>query len=409
MAANVDVLTPVGVDFAALLAIVTGSGNVQLESASSDDTTVTLRTDLGVVVLSGLRFDGSPFTGFTSGIVKSAYFYAPDAAVNYGDLRQGALLSLENVGIDLPSFWDDVSAAYFDGDQAAAGRARDTLARFAYDFDGNAGDDGFVGGNPGDDISGLGGNDTLIGNNGNDTIAGGTGNDILDGGAGNDILNGGGGNDTMTGGSGSDKYFADSAGDRVIEGATSGRDRVIASADFGLAATTQVELLETNSLAGTAGIDLAGSNTDNTITGNAGANVLRGLGGSDVLDGWLGNDTLSGGTGKDFFEFTSALGKGASANVDTLLDYSRVDDTIRLSADIFAATSGAGPRNILVAEQFALSTEAAEANDRIIYNETPGTLFYDADGGSRANAVAFARIADPATADLAFSDFVVVA
>ena len=73
------------------------------------------------------------------------------------------------------------------------------------------------------------------------------------------------------------------------------------------------------------------------------------------------------------------------------------------------ACSTSGKRHELATGPFALSTEAAEGNDRIISNETTGTLFYDADGGSRANAVAFARIADPATADLAFSDFVVVA
>ena len=55
-----------------------------------------------------------------------------------------------------------------------------------------------------------------------------------------------------------------------------------------------------------------------------------------------------------------------------------------------------------------MSTQAEQAEDRIIYDAGTGELFCDVDGGSRANAVLLADIANPSTAGLAFDDFVLV-
>jgi Ca2+-binding RTX toxin-like protein len=371
MAVNVDVLTASGVDFATFLAVISGDGGAEITGFPSNSSTkIEVPTNLGVFVLTGTGFDGSVFSGFTDGTVTGAFLYPPGTNVNDANLAENAILSIDGFNIDLPSFYDDVQAAY-GGDAAALARVKALIGSYSYDFEGNAGGDGFVGGLR------------------------------------KDRLDGGGGSDTLAGGDGGDTYFVDLATDIVIEGNTGDRDRVIASVDYRLAAGAEVEFLQTNRLGGTLGIDLTGSNTDNDITGNAGKNRLTGLRGDDVLNGSLGNDTLNGGAGSDTFEFTSALAGRAGANVDTIKAFSHADDTISLSARIFTEVDGTGPTGVLVAEQFALSTDQAETDDRIIYDAASGVLSYDADGGSRGNAVEFARISNPGTAGLAFDDFVV--
>ena len=61
----------------------------------------------------------------------------------------------------------------------------------------------------------------------------------------------------------------------------------------------------------------------------------------------------------------------------------------------------------LAAEAFALSTEAEEADDRIIYNQSTGEVFFDADGGTRDDLTLFATISNK-PGDLAADDFLVI-
>ncbi|MBA2920986.1 hypothetical protein GON01_16470, partial [Sphingomonas sp. MAH-20] len=129
-----------------------------------------------------------------------------------------------------------------------------------------------------------------------------TGNEFsqyLAGNAADNVLDGGGGADTTAGGAGNDWHLVDSSSDSVIEHAGQGYDRVIASSSFRLTADADVELLLTSAPAGTQAIDLAGSDTVNTVYGNEGANHLYGMGGDDALSGFGGNDVLDGGTGAD--------------------------------------------------------------------------------------------------------------
>lgn len=112
------------------------------------------------------------------------------------------------------------------------------------------------------------------------------------GNAGNNILNGGAGADIMIGGAGDDVYEVDSAGDRAIEAAGEGIDRVRASVTHALGAN-----VENLILLGTA--DINGF-------GNALANIIAGNAGSNVLNGGAGDDTLIGGAGDDVYDVDSA-------------------------------------------------------------------------------------------------------
>lgn len=92
-------------------------------------------------------------------------------------------------------------------------------------FDGDDGNNLYIGTSAADRIRGFGAIDLLRGGSGNDTIEGGDGpdslygdrgDDTISGGRGDDLLRGGKGNDTLDGGEGEDTIRADLGNDRII-------------------------------------------------------------------------------------------------------------------------------------------------------------------------------------------------
>ncbi len=219
-------------------------------------------------------------------------------------------------------------------------------------------------------------NNNLVGGAGNDTLRGLGGNDTLRGGAGNDILDGGTGADSMVGGTGNDTYYVDNTGDRVIETKNNGTDTVKANINYGL--PNHVENLI---LTGKANLKGTGNKLNNTIKGNKGNNSLKGQAGNDtlignsgkdILTGAGGDDILTGGAGKDIFVFNSK-----KEGIDTITDFKSDVDIIQIKASGFGGGLQAG---ILADHKFVLGTKAKDANDRFIYNQSNGKLFFDADG-----------------------------
>ena len=90
------------------------------------------------------------------------------------------------------------------------------------------------------------------------------------------------------------------------------------------------------------------------------------------------------------------------ANVDTLTDFSASVDTIRLDHNIFDAFAPGA----LADNAFVIGNKAHDANDRIIYNDKNGKLFFDADGKGGEHQVLFARLDHHL--DLSHSDFLIV-
>ena len=239
-------------------------------------------------------------------------------------------------------------------------------------------------------ITGTAATDYLYGAAAADIIYGLAGNDYLYGRAGDDILHGGTGSDRMTGEAGNDIYYVDYTSDLVIEAANGGIDTVRTT----LAATMAAANVENLQYIGTG--NFRGS-------GNALANEIRGGAGNDTLDGGLGNDQIFGGAGADAFVFKSTLG---ATNVDTLRDFDAASDKIHLENAVFTALTTAGA---LTASAFVYGTAAADASDRIIFNEATGALIYDRDGTGSAAAVQFATL-DPAgfSGTLTAANFLVV-
>ena len=76
------------------------------------------------------------------------------------------------------------------------------------------------------------------------------------------------------------------------------------------------------------------------LYGQGGNDRVEGGSGNDSLYGGAGLDQLLGGSGYDSFVFNTAL--DPAANVDQILDFSTIYDTIRLDDAIFTALAGTG-------------------------------------------------------------------
>jgi Ca2+-binding RTX toxin-like protein len=121
--------------------------------------------------------------------------------------------------------------------------------------------------------------------------------------------------------------------------------------------------------------------------------------GNDIINGGSGYDLLAGGAGRDIFLFNAAL----AGSRDQISDFSVPFDTIRLENAIFTAVGAPG---VLAAAAFRVGSAAADATDRIIYDNTTGNVFYDRDGTGAAAQVKFAEL--DAGLALTRADFVVV-
>lgn len=266
----------------------------------------------------------------------------------------------------------------------------------------------------------VGTNITIAGDGGDDTIYGTAEANVIDGGTGRDRMDGGNGGDTyrVTGNqAGGWSSFADF--DTYADTGASGQDVIKAvgnKVDIGLArfdATSGIEVIDTSGATGQARIlgnytsdsfdfsNVTFVGTNILIHAGDGNDVVKGSAGADLVNGGKGNDTLSGGLGMDRFLFDTGLDK--YSNVDRILDFKAVDDTVLIDDAIFKK---AGALGTLSAGAFVTGSKALDASDRIIYNATTGDLFYDADGTGSSAAVQFAKLGT--NLGLTNADFLIV-
>jgi Ca2+-binding RTX toxin-like protein len=302
-------------------------------------------------------------------------------------------------------------------------------------INGTAGNDSLTGGPGNDTINGLAGNDTLDGSRGNDSLTGGVGNDsfiyaavpgsdadrIADFSSGSDSIrldanwfsNGLGGNgdfaaDDVRFYAAPGATFAHDFNDRIVYNTTTGDlyysnhqvsqllftlqgAPTITASDISVinALNTGIQISGTNgndSIDGTPGGDgVNGNGGDDTINGgdggdaiggDAGNDWVAGGNGDDFIDGSSGNDTLVGGAGADTFNF----GYWPSAvDADQIADFTSATDTIRLQAGVMAAL-GAEGRMSAGDPRFSAAPDNSNATV-IHYNTSTGQLWYTADPG----------------------------
>ena len=266
------------------------------------------------------------------------------------------------------------------GQDVIRGEGGDDLINGGFGDDtlyGQDGADHLSGSNDADHVYGGLGNDTESGDAGDDTVVGGTGDDVISGVDGNDSISGDAGADRLFGGNGSDLLYGGDGDDFLVGGA------------------------QGDTLNGGNGADtLTGGTDDDALSGGVGKDVLSGGDGRDFLRGGPDNDTLTGGASIDVFNF-NFLG---TANADRITDFRHGSDLIGLDSATFAAVHAA-----LDAGEFRLGSAAQDGDDRIIYDQASGRLFYDPDGtrhGAQSAApVLFAIVANHVA--LTFLDFIV--
>jgi len=126
---------------------------------------------------------------------------------------------------------------------------------------------------------------------------------------------------------------------------------------------------------GDAGDLLDGGNGLDALFGESGADQLFGRGGSDRLVGWYGHDTISSGSGHD------VIGYGAdardAANSDHITDFNAKADRFDFNLPDFSEVGALGK---LAKGMFHAGSAADDADDRFIYDQGNGCLYYDADG-----------------------------
>src|SRR5262249_60872501 len=125
---------------------------------------------------------------------------------------------------------------------------------------------------------------------------------------------------------------------------------------------------------------LTGSGGGDSLNGGPGNAFLVGGAGNDALEGGVGQDSLNGGDGSDSFVFRQTL--PAAGGVDFITDFTSGSDKLLFDNAAFTALGAdgdftAGDGRFLAG---AGRTTGADADDRLIYDTTPGTLWYDADG-----------------------------
>lgn len=119
-----------------------------------------------------------------------------------------------------------------------------------------------------------------------------------------------------------------------------------------------------------------------SITTGSGSDSLTGTAGNDTLNGGKGGDWLEGGSGSDTFVFDNLDG-----NYDQVYDFISVTDKLELSLTAFA---GIGEVGLFDADTLAFGTTAGDADDRLIYDSSGGSLYYDGDGNGADVAILIA-------------------
>ncbi|WP_416670251.1 cadherin domain-containing protein [Egbenema bharatensis] len=185
------------------------------------------------------------------------------------------------------------------------------------------------------------------GNDRNNRIRGTKNNDIILGEGGNDKIDGRDGNDFISGGTGNDR--------------------------------------------------LVGGQGNDYLNGEAGNDKLLGGDGNDTLVGGGGRDILTGGAGRDRF----VLNTPNQGNV-RITDFAK-KDILQISGEEFGSDLRAG---ILAKAQFRLGATSKTANDRFIFNDKTGALFFDADGLGGEAQMQIAKLSRGA--DLTYRNIVVV-
>ena len=147
-----------------------------------------------------------------------------------------------------------------------------------------------------------------------------------------------------------------------------------------------------------------GGNGNDSIIGGAGNDVffggddddtLIGGNGDDILFGDNEDDTLTGSSGSDAFSY-NIRDSGPQPGTDLITDFTLGEDAIFIDevVGLFGLESGE-----LKPEQFVAGTSSNDSDDRFIYDQSLGNLFFDQDGTGSSAQVQLATLSSAPSID----------
>ncbi|MEF8756276.1 MAG: hypothetical protein V5B60_20455 [Accumulibacter sp.] len=181
----------------------------------------------------------------------------------------------------------------------------------------------------------------VTGSASDDSLAGSASNNLLSGGAGSDTLDGAAGADTMIGGDGNDIYRVDDAGDVVTETGSDARTGGLDVVYSALSTYTLTSNVENLRLLASSAADGVGNSLDNTLFAGSGRNLLDGGTGNDTVsyvDAASGVSVNLSITGE---QLTGGSGSDELLNIENLAG-SDFDDLLRGDASRNEISGGAG-------------------------------------------------------------------
>ena len=101
----------------------------------------------------------------------------------------------------------------------------------------------------------------------------------------------------------------------------------------------------------------------------------------NTIIGREGRDVLKGQAGADIFVFDRAIG---ADNVDRIIDFNVNEadegDVLKMKGSVFGGLAA----GVLDAALFVVGTVAADADDRFVFDQASGRLWFDGDGAGGA-------------------------
>jgi Ca2+-binding RTX toxin-like protein len=245
------------------------------------------------------------------------------------------------------------------------------------------------------------GNDTILGGAGNENIMAGAGDDLILSGAGADTIDGGAGNDYLSIKNASDITnttisYSNSASGSILGGSNNGTTfQNIEIVEFTTGSgddIIDVSAANKSTIVAGAGNDtifgsaiganyILGGDGDDKIVGGAGNDTLIGGAGNDTLTGGGGKDLLTGGGGSNTFHFGDTLNP---LGIATITDYTVGADKVELGKFYFTGLTTPTGLSLIATDFSTVVTDldAATATGGIVYNNSNGKLFYNADGSA---------------------------